>query len=57
MEEVVKKEILKLLDNKIIYPISDSSWVSPIQIVPKKSMVTVVQNKANELVLTRVQTR
>ena len=51
MKEVVKKEILKLLNNKIIYPISDSLWVSPIQVVPKKSGVTVVQNRANELVL------
>ena len=57
MKEVVKKEILKLLDNEIIYPISDSSWVSPIQIVPKKLEITVVQNEANKLVLTRVQTR
>ena len=56
MKEIVKKEILKLLDNEIIYPISDSPWVSPIQVVPKKSEVTVIQNEANKLVLTRVQT-
>ena len=30
MQEVVKKEVVKLLDTGIIYPISDSSWVSPI---------------------------
>jgi len=36
MQEEVKKEILKLLKNRIIYPISDSKWVSPIHIVPKK---------------------
>ena len=36
MQEVIKKEILKLLDAGIIYPISDSSGVSPIQYVPKK---------------------
>ena len=35
MKEVVKKEILKWLDAGIIYPISDSSWVSPVQCVPK----------------------
>ena len=56
MKEVVKKEILKSLDNGIIYPISDSSWVSPIQVVPKKSRVTMIQNETNELVPTRVQT-
>ena len=36
LKEVVKKEILKLLDAGIIYPISDSKWVSPIQVVPKR---------------------
>ena len=36
MKEVVKKEIMKLLDAGIIYPISDSNWVSPIHVVPKK---------------------
>ena len=55
MMEVVKKEILKLLDVGVIYPISDSKWVSPIQVVPKKSGVTVVRNQDNELVPTRIQ--
>ncbi|GJS08848.1 reverse transcriptase domain-containing protein [Tanacetum coccineum] len=36
MQEVVKKEIMKLLDTGIIYPIADSPWVSPIHCVPKK---------------------
>ena len=36
MQEVVKNEVLKLLDDNIIYPISDSKWVSPIHVVPKK---------------------
>ena len=56
LKEVVKAEVLKLLDAGIIYPISDSKWVSPTQVVPKKSGVTVVKNGANELVLTRIQT-
>ena len=55
MLEVVRKEILKCLDNDIIYPISNSSWVSPIQVVPKKSGITVVANENNELVPTPVQ--
>ena len=42
MSEVVRKEIIKLLDADIIYPISDSEWVSPVQVVPKKSGITVV---------------
>ena len=55
MIEVVKKEILKLLDVGVIYPISNSKWVSPVQVVPKKSGVTIVKNNENELVRTRVQ--
>ncbi|CAN6697896.1 unnamed protein product [Malus baccata var. baccata] len=56
MMEVVKKEIIKLLDCGVIYPISDSRWVSPVQVVPKKSGVTVVKNAEVELVPTRIQT-
>ncbi|KAK8991105.1 hypothetical protein V6N11_062129 [Hibiscus sabdariffa] len=55
MMEVVKKEIQKLLDTDIIYPISDSDWVSPIHVVPKKTGVTVVENPQGELIPTRVQ--
>ena len=54
MKEVVKKEVLKLLDVGVIYPIADSKWVSPTQVVPKKSGVTVVANEHNELIPTRV---
>ena len=54
MKEVVKKEVLKLLDVGVIYPIADSKWVSPTQVVPKKSGVTVVANENNELIPTRV---
>ncbi|CAN6570933.1 unnamed protein product [Malus baccata var. baccata] len=56
MMEVVKNEIIKLLDCGVIYPIYDSHWVSPSQCVPKKSGVTVVENAENELVPTRIQT-
>ncbi|XP_016689321.1 uncharacterized protein [Gossypium hirsutum] len=56
MKEVVKKEIIKWLDAYIIYPISDSSWVSPIQCVPKKVGVLVVSNGNNELIQTRMIT-
>ena len=44
MKDVVKKEIIKWLDASIIYPISDSSWVSPVQCVPKKGGITVIEN-------------
>ncbi|GKB33501.1 reverse transcriptase domain-containing protein [Tanacetum coccineum] len=56
MLEVVKKEIVKLLDTGIIYPIADSPWVSPIHCVPKKGSITVVTNENDELVPTRTIT-
>ncbi|KAL2228571.1 UNVERIFIED_CONTAM: Retrovirus-related Pol polyprotein from transposon 17.6 [Sesamum indicum] len=55
MMEVVKKEILKLLDAGIIFPISDSEWISPTQVVPKKTGITVVENSFGNLIPTRVQ--
>ncbi|KAL6310986.1 hypothetical protein AAG906_020024 [Vitis piasezkii] len=36
LQEVVRAEVLKLLQAGIIYLISDSPWVSPTQVVPKK---------------------
>ena len=56
IKEVVKKEVLKLLDVGVIYPIVDNKWVSPTEVVPKKSGVTVVENEHNELIPTRVTT-
>ncbi|KAL6338382.1 hypothetical protein AAG906_018753 [Vitis piasezkii] len=53
MQEVVRSEVLKLLQAGIIYPISDSLWVSPTQVVPNKSGITVVQNEKGEEVSTR----
>ena len=50
MKAVVTIEVFKLLDAGIIYPISDSSWVIPVQVVPKKSGVTIVTNADNELI-------
>ena len=54
MKEVLKKEVLKLLDVCVIYPIADSKWLTPTQVVPKKSGVTVVANENNELIPTRI---
>ncbi|XP_050125739.1 uncharacterized protein LOC126603005 [Malus sylvestris] len=56
MKEVVRAEILKLLDAGIIYPISDSKWVSALHLVPKKGGVTVVKNDKNELIPSRTTT-
>jgi hypothetical protein len=55
MQEVVRAKVIKLLDAGIIYPIFDSKWVSPIHVVPKKAWITVIKNKDNELIPTRVQ--
>lgn len=57
MKEVVKKEIIKWLDAGIIYAISDSKWVSPVQCIPKKGGMTMVTIDKNELILTRMVTR
>ena len=56
MKEVVKKEVLKWLNAGFIYAISDSSWVSPVQVVPKKGGMTVIKNEKNELIPTRTMT-
>ncbi|GJW31963.1 reverse transcriptase domain-containing protein, partial [Tanacetum coccineum] len=56
IHDVIKKEVEKLLDAGLIYPISDSPWVSPIHCVPKKGGFTVVQNEENELIPTRLVT-
>ena len=56
MQEVVKKEIFKLLKADVIYPISDSKWVSPVPIAPKKRGMTVVKNENNEFIPTRTVT-
>nr|GEY22652.1 reverse transcriptase domain-containing protein [Tanacetum cinerariifolium] len=57
IHEVIKKEVLKLLNAGLIYPISDSPWVSPVHCVPKKGGFTVVENEENELIPTRLVTR
>ena len=56
MQEVVRDEVLKLFQAGIIYPISDSTWVSQTQVVPKKSEVTIVRNKKGEEMPTRLTT-
>jgi hypothetical protein len=50
MREVVKKEVLKLLNAGVIYPVSDSEWASPAQVVPKKGGMMVISNEKNELI-------
>nr|GEV13161.1 reverse transcriptase domain-containing protein [Tanacetum cinerariifolium] len=56
IHDVIKKEVEKLLDARLIYLISDSPWVSPIHCIPKKGGMTVVTNDENELVPTRLVT-
>nr|GFB86570.1 reverse transcriptase domain-containing protein [Tanacetum cinerariifolium] len=54
IHDVIKKEVIKLLDAGTIYPISDSPWVSPIHCIPKKGGITVVANENNELIPMRL---
>nr|GFB28015.1 reverse transcriptase domain-containing protein [Tanacetum cinerariifolium] len=56
IHDVIKEEVEKLLDAGLIYPISDSPWVSPIHCVPKKGGMTVIKKDDNELVPTRLVT-
>ena len=56
MKEVVRKEVLKWLDMGVIYPISDSAWVSPVQVVPKKGGTTVIRTENNILLQSRTVT-
>ncbi|GJU86399.1 hypothetical protein Tco_1293945 [Tanacetum coccineum] len=50
IKEVVKKEVIKLLDTGLIYPLFDSPWVSPVQVVLKKVGMTVVKNEKDEII-------
>jgi hypothetical protein len=50
MREVVKKEVLKLLKPGVIYPVFDSEWVSPVQVVLKKGGMIIIYNEKNELI-------
>ena len=45
MKEVVKKEVIKWLNTRFIYAISDSPWVSPMHVVPMKGGFTVTINE------------
>ena len=49
MQEVVKKDIIKWLDARVIYPIADSSWGCHVQYVPKIGGMKVVQMKGMSL--------
>nr|GEV52694.1 reverse transcriptase domain-containing protein [Tanacetum cinerariifolium] len=57
IHNVIKNEVLKLLDAGLIYPICDRPWVSPVHCVPKKGGFTVVENEKNELIPTRLVMR
>jgi hypothetical protein len=56
MREVVKKDVLKLLKAEVIYLVSNSEWVSPVQVVPKKGGMMIVKNEKNELIPLRIVT-
>nr|GEX40827.1 reverse transcriptase domain-containing protein [Tanacetum cinerariifolium] len=56
IHDVIKQEVIKLLEAGLIYPITDSPWVSPVHCVPKKGGFTVVENDDDELISTRLVT-
>ncbi|CAM8913043.1 unnamed protein product [Rhodiola kirilowii] len=55
MMEIIQKEVQKLLDADVIYPISNSQWVSPVHVVPKKSGITVEEDAEGKMVTTRIK--
>nr|GEZ39277.1 hypothetical protein [Tanacetum cinerariifolium] len=56
IHDVIKQEVIKLLDAGLLYPISDSPWDSLVHCVPKKGGFTIVENEDKELILTRLVT-
>ena len=56
MKEVVRNEVLKWLDVGVIYPISNSAWVSPIHVVPKKGGTIVIKTDDNILLPSKTVT-
>jgi hypothetical protein len=56
MRDVVKKEVFKLLKVGVMYHVSDSEWVNPVQVVPKKGGMTIIRHKKNELIPQRTVT-
>ena len=56
MTKEVRKKVLKLLEVGLIYPIFDSAWVSPVQVVPKKEGMTVIRNEKNDQIPTKTVT-
>nr|GFA51194.1 reverse transcriptase domain-containing protein [Tanacetum cinerariifolium] len=56
IHDVIKNEVEKLLDARLIYPISDSPWVSPVHCVQKKGNITIVKNDDNDLIPTHLVT-
>lgn len=55
MSDLVKKEVQKLLKARIIYPISDNNWASPVHGVPKNGGVTFVSNEKGESITKQIQ--
>ena len=56
MKEAVLKEVLKWMNARFIYAISNSPWVSPVHLVPKNGGFTIIENEKNELIPTRTMT-
>ena len=56
MKEVVHKEVLKWLNAGVIYPIFENSWVSLVQVIPKKGGTTVIKTDDNTLLASRIVT-
>ena len=56
MKEVAKKDLLKWLNARFIYAISNNPWVRPIHVVPQNGGFIVIRNEKNKLIPTRIVT-
>ena len=54
MKKVVGNKIFKWSDAGIIFPISDSIWISPIHVVLKKGGITIIMGKNDEMIPSRL---
>ena len=56
MKDVVRKEVIRLLESGVIYPISDSKWVNHVHSIPKHGGITTIQNDKDEVLPSRTIT-
>ena len=49
---MVRKKIFKWLDHAIICPISNSEWLSPVQVVQQNIGIIMIENETLQKIMT-----